>query len=57
MVTYHVIRKQKDNDGPVYLNETISRYIDVSFAQETIDWNKPFGQRYKQTRIPAKQCT
>ena len=24
MLTYHVLRKQMDNDGPIYLNETIS---------------------------------
>jgi hypothetical protein len=29
----------------------------VYFAQETIDWSKPFSQRYSQTRIPAKECT
>ena len=32
MTTYHVLRKQLLSDGPVYLNESNSRYIDVFFS-------------------------
>ena len=31
MFTFHVLKKQSAGSGPIYLNESISRYIDVSF--------------------------
>ena len=46
MLNYHVLRKQTAEDGPVYVNSTISRYIDIFFSKEVIDWNKPFKDRY-----------
>ena len=57
LLTYHVLRKQTDGDGPIYLNDTISQYIDVHFEQETIDWKEPLENRYHGKRIPARACT
>ena len=31
MMMYHVIRKQT-NDGPVYVNKTIARYLDIFYT-------------------------
>ena len=57
LFVYHVLKKQLDDDGPLYLNDTTSQYLDVFFAQETIDWTKPYNQRYEHKDIPARACT
>jgi hypothetical protein len=57
MFVYHVLKKQSEDDGPLFLDETTKQYIDVFFAQETINWSKPYKERYKSEKIPAKQCT
>ena len=56
MQVYHVLKKQLENDGPVFLNEETSRYVDIFFAQEKIDWSLPHAQRYSAERIPARPC-
>ena len=42
MLTYHVLRKQRREDGPIYLNESNSRYVDIFFSKMIVDWTKPF---------------
>jgi hypothetical protein len=56
LLNYHVLRKQKAQDGPIYLNETTSSYIDIFFSKEIIDWTKPFNDRYTSIRVPARAC-
>lgn len=31
LMVYHVLKKQKANDGPVYLNSTANQYVDVAY--------------------------
>jgi hypothetical protein len=57
MTTYHVLRKQLDDDGPVFLDDATSQYIDIFFAQETVNWHLSYKDRVKQNRYPAKYCT
>ena len=57
MFVYHILKKQLHNDGPLIMNETTSRYLHIFFAQETIDWTKPYDQRYTSEKIPARACT
>ena len=52
---YHVISKQTIN-GPVYVNETIDKYIDIFFTQTNINWNLPEKTRYTSRRVEARQC-
>ena len=40
MLLYHVLQKQNDNDGPIWLNESISQYLDIYYEQTTKDWTK-----------------
>ena len=54
MVMYHVIRKQTADDGPVFLNSTNARYLDIFFTQEKIDWSLPLKDRYISKRIEAR---
>ena len=56
LVVYHVLKKESTNDGPVYLNETISQYVDVYFQRKITNWYKPFNERFTTTRIAAKAC-
>jgi hypothetical protein len=56
LVIYHVLKKESILDGPVYLNETTSKYLDVFFERKHTDWYKSFEDRYTSTRIPAKAC-
>ena len=57
MHVYHVLKKQLENDGPVPLDEQTSRYVDIFFAQEEINWSLPHAQRSSVERIPARPCT
>ena len=41
MLTYHVLEKQTAENGPVFLNETISRYLDIYYTKKTVNWNLP----------------
>ena len=54
LVTYQVLRKQLLDDGPIYLNESNSRYIDIFYEQTTTNWYLPYKERYKSTRIEAR---
>ena len=54
MTIYHAILKESDQNGPVFLDENISRYIDVFYNKKTTNWFMPAGQREKMERAPAR---
>jgi hypothetical protein len=37
---FFVLRKQLEDDGPLYLGKEMEKYIEVRFTQQIIDWNK-----------------
>ena len=48
------IRKQIGGGIPLFLSE-MDRFVDVSFNQITVDWNKPNGDgRYTEVSYPAR---
>ena len=30
--------------------------MDIYYLEETVDWNKPDGERYEYKRVEAKEC-
>ena len=45
------------NDGPLYLDEKTSKYLDVAFYKLKVDWSKPNDQgRFVRERVEARQC-
>lgn len=55
---FFVLRKQLLNDAPLFLNETLSRYLDIKFSQVDTDWHKPNDDgRFTYKEFKAKQCT
>ena len=54
MLTYHVIEKQSDGNGPVFLNESISRYLDIYYTKKEVNWNLPQSNgRVHETKVLA----
>ncbi len=54
---YYVLKKQKGlSQEPIFLTEETSRYIDISFSQEIIDWkiNIKNKERVQDFRIEAR---
>ena len=56
--TYIVLRKQTEKDGPIYLDEETSTYIDIEYYNKKIDWTKKHDDgRNTRQKIKAKQCS
>ena len=49
MTNYHVIRKQSGlpGDDSISLTDETSRYMDIHYSLEKIDWSKPHKERFE----------
>jgi hypothetical protein len=56
LAIYHILVKESEKNGPVFVDEKTSRYIDMFFYQKNTNWYKPIETRYQTKRIPARAC-
>ena len=58
LFNFYVIRKQLPHDTPLFLSDELSRYVDISIRQVTLNWKlKEDGGRYIYREYQVRQCT